>query len=337
MLEHQDQCPLCHRESRLDRDFDRDMITVWCKGCGIYRISEEAVMHCESGGQLQHPSERARLSGVIREVFELQRGRGVPPVLLSSLQELLGRAPESFDLPGKVRKLLSALSRKSLHPGAPVPISEDVDRSLAYAENVGEFLYLSDYATTQGWIERKINKGRVYSDDLSVAPQSNAVSRDWDYKLTPPGWGELAKIQQNDSRKAFVAMWFDPRIRHVFDQAIVPAANSCGFRAVRIDAEEYNGDVVDQIIAEIKESRFVVADLTGHRNGVYFEAGYAMGLGREVIWTCRKQDADETHFDANHFNQIRWETPEELRQKLSNRIRAVIGVLPGATKAGGTP
>jgi len=71
-----------------------------------------------------------------------------------------------------------------------------------------------------------------------------------------------------------------------------------------------------------------VIDLTGHRNGVYFEAGYAKGLGREVIWTCNEEDGKNTHFDADHFNQIRWNTPEDLKDRLTNRIRAVIGTRP---------
>ena len=44
-----------------------------------------------------------------------------------------------------------------------------------------------------------------------------------------------------------------------------------------------------------KECRFVVADVTNHRNGVYFEAGYAMGMGLPVIWMCHKDDMKEAH------------------------------------------
>jgi hypothetical protein len=50
-----------------------------------------------------------------------------------------------------------------------------------------------------------------------------------------------------------------------------------------------------------------------------------MGLDIPVIWTCRDDDGKNTHFDAEHFNQIRWKTFDELREKLTNRIRATIG------------
>ena len=70
--------------------------------------------------------------------------------------------------------------------------------------------------------------------------------------------------------------------------------DDCHYRCRRIDAKEYNGDVVDELMAEIRESRFVVCDLTEHRNGVYFEGGFAMGLEIPTIWTCREDLAGKT-------------------------------------------
>ncbi|MDC0935459.1 hypothetical protein OAS39_04160 [Pirellulales bacterium] len=77
---------------------------------------------------------------------------------------------------------------------------------------------------------------------------------------------------------------------------------------------------MDQIIAEINDSRFVVADLTGARGGVYYEGGYARGHGLPVIWTCHGDWAEKIQFDVNHINQIRWTDPPELLEKIENRI-----------------
>lgn len=80
----------------------------------------------------------------------------------------------------------------------------------------------------------------------------------------------------------------------------------------------------------------MVADLTGYRGGVYFEAGFAKGLGKPVIFTCRKDWFDgvlssegkpikeKVHFDINHQNIIVWENPEDLKKRIVNRIRATI-------------
>ena len=86
----------------------------------------------------------------------------------------------------------------------------------------------------------------------------------------------------------------------------------------------HNENIIFKIIAEIRSSQFLVADFTGQNRGVYLEAGFAMGLGRPVIWTCRKDDFGKTHFDIKQFNHILWEAPEDLREKLADRIKAII-------------
>jgi hypothetical protein len=62
------------------------------------------------------------------------------------------------------------------------------------------------------------------------------------------------------------------------------------------------------------------------RGGVYFEAGFAQGLGIPVIWTCRSDQISHVHFDTRQFNHILWTTPEDLKVRLFNRIGAVVGL-----------
>jgi hypothetical protein len=64
-------------------------------------------------------------------------------------------------------------------------------------------------------------------------------------------------------------------------------------------------------------------DLVEHNEKI-FESGFAMGLGRPVVWTCRKDELAKAHFDTRQYNHIDWETPQELRKKLTDRIRAII-------------
>ena len=70
--------------------------------------------------------------------------------------------------------------------------------------------------------------------------------------------------------------------------------------------------ICDRIISQIRRSAFLVADVTRHRQGVDFEAGYARALGIPVIWTCQKREVNRAHFATRQYNHIRWETPEEL-------------------------
>ena len=137
--------------------------------------------------------------------------------------------------------------------------------------------------------------------------------------------------------QAFVAMWFDPTMENAFTDGIFPAIQDAGFRPFRIDRKEHSNKIDDEIVAEIRRSRFLVADFTCGfatadssqiavaRGGVYYEAGFAMGFGMHVIWSCRQDMIDHVHFDTRQYNHIVWNDPAELRTKLRNRIGAVIG------------
>ena len=77
-------------------------------------------------------------------------------------------------------------------------------------------------------------------------------------------------------------------------------------------------------IRGLRQSRFLVADYTGQKAGVYFEAGFALGLGFVVIPTCRADEIERLHFDIRHLNTLSWTTPTDL----AKRIRAVVGTGP---------
>lgn len=143
------------------------------------------------------------------------------------------------------------------------------------------------------------------------------------------------------SNTVFVAMWFGDEVTAVYDSGIEPAIRDAGYEPVRIDRTEHSDRIDDQIIAEIRRARFLVCDFTcgllsdknstsGRtaiaRGGVYYEAGFAHGLNKRVIWTCRRDLIDHVHFDVRQYNLISWEVGKEadLRDKLATRIRAVI-------------
>ena len=123
-------------------------------------------------------------------------------------------------------------------------------------------------------------------------------------------------------------MWFHDTTQDAYEHGFEAGIRDAGYDPLRIDRIEHAGKIDDEIIAQIRRSRFVVADFTGHRGGVYFEAGFALGLNLPVLWTCCKADMDNLHFDVRQFNCIDWTEPSELATRLKNRIEAVIGVGP---------
>lgn len=151
------------------------------------------------------------------------------------------------------------------------------------------------------------------------------------YCISLKGWEFIN--QQNASnpqtRDAFIAMSFDERFMPLYDQALFPGIKNAGYEAVRIDRKEHNNRIDDEIIASIRKSRFLVADFSMQRGGIYFEAGFALGLGLPVIWTVQKcvLDKGEVHFDNRQYNFLVWEEGkyDDLARRLTNRIEATIG------------
>ncbi|HRI59932.1 MAG TPA: hypothetical protein PK228_09420 [Saprospiraceae bacterium] len=129
-----------------------------------------------------------------------------------------------------------------------------------------------------------------------------------------------------NSTRCFVAMKYSDDMVSFYDEGIAKAIEDNGFRPVRVDREHTENEqtINDFIIASIKQSRFCVADLTHQSLGAYFEAGYALGRGLPVIYTCHRDDFEKVHFDLKAMQVIQYSTPEELHEALSLKIQAKI-------------
>lgn len=155
--------------------------------------------------------------------------------------------------------------------------------------------------------------------------------------------------QLSDSDQIFVAMWFNKQTQPLFENAIKPAIKDAGYKEMRIDDKPHNEKICDEIIAEIRKSKALISDMTcglakpeswsaenlvgAPRGGVFYEAGFAHGLGIPVIWTVNQDIADienVSHFDVRQFNQIRWtkDNLEEAKKKIQHRIEATLGQGP---------
>jgi hypothetical protein len=220
-------------------------------------------------------------------------------------------------------KFVFATQRLGYIVGEPAPADDKIEKKyflLAWTESIAfnEVQYLAKFAMAQGLIENDLNS-------VVLTFEGHALM-------------ESLKGAKLAGDQAFVAMWFSQETDFAFSEGIVPGITDCGYRPLRIDAKEHNNKIDEEIVAEIKRSKFVVADFTSgsvtaadgsshlvSRGGVYYEAGFAQGLGIPVIWTCRKDQILDIHFDTRQYNHIIWESPNELREKLRVRIGAVIG------------
>ncbi|MBR6429101.1 MAG: hypothetical protein IKS43_05550 [Clostridia bacterium] len=147
-------------------------------------------------------------------------------------------------------------------------------------------------------------------------------------RLAPKGWQRVDELQKDNSRlmqkQVFVAMSFKPEMDPV-RAAIKKAIIGCGYEPRIMDEIEHNHQIVPEMLYEIRQARFVIAELTGHNNGAYYEAGYALGLGKDVIHVCKsEQFGTDGHFDVKQVNTVLWDNETELAEKLAKRIKATI-------------
>jgi len=151
-------------------------------------------------------------------------------------------------------------------------------------------------------------------------------------RILASGWEEYDRIIEGEGNlksPAFVAMWFGGSNKEAeqekrFDEVFRVACKEAGWLVKRGDSVEHNEPIIDRIIAMIRQAPFVIADITENNDGVYFEAGYAKGLGKPVMYCCPNTGV-RPHFDISGFNQVRYDDEEQLRVKLRDRIIATVG------------
>ena len=185
--------------------------------------------------------------------------------------------------------------------------------AISESTKIEEVVYLLDYLNSLGWLHKSADG--------------------WQFVLTVDGYTRLAELDTKyiNSSRAFVAMWLDSSVNQLLEEGIEPGIKDAGYDPIRIDKTEPLDKIDDAIIAEIRRSRFIVADFThgdkGVRGSVYYEAGFAHGMNIPVIFLCRKDMIDKIHFDTRQHKHIEWEKEKlgEFREKLANRISAVIG------------
>lgn len=129
----------------------------------------------------------------------------------------------------------------------------------------------------------------------------------------------------------FVAMMFSGETVFTYEQVYKPVIQMLNYSAMRIDEKQFNGSIIGEITTEITDSVALIADLTGNRGGVYYEAGIARGLQLcnhpiKLILTCKRSffDNERVHFDVSGDNIVLYENDDDLRKKLTQRLQAVL-------------
>lgn len=309
----QPPCPLCGYQAVLGGSFD--FSTYDCRRCGNFSSTARSAFD-----QSKHLPLHL-LSGVSRNYWEATKTRFIFTVQnIESIIELKkafpSPIPNEVDVPAKADLILHFIRRKTNWPGGCVAVSSFLDYPIAFCNREEELMFCISYLIKQEFLT-----------EIEPIEFGDCTA----YCITPEGWAYLSGIGVDVKEQGFIAMAFGlDESDELYRTGLIPGIRFAGYNPIRVDSKEHNNRIDDEIVAEIRKSKFVIADLTGKNAGAYFEAGFAMGLGKRVVWTCSQADLDKSggvHFDTRQYNIVTWEADkfDDFVKRLTLRIEATIG------------
>ena len=179
-------------------------------------------------------------------------------------------------------------------------------------------------------IQRKTLIANPLGTAAGTDPATGRIFRSFtNIDLSLEGWEryEEEKRGKFQGDYGFIAMPFEEPDLEAFVQGTVKPAVKDGTGYDLVDLRDVaRAGVIDNIMRNrIRDAAFVIADLTHDNSGAYWEAGYAEGLGKPVIYICEKAKFKEesTHFDTNHCMTVPWcqDDPDSFLEKLIATIR----------------
>ena len=288
-------------------------VEVICNRCGKFILSGTVHAILE-----RTPRDEKGIAILSHAIRKLQDGEGNPLIttpMLNNIEnnKILPEVGEQADI------LINLLGEECPGPGEEVHIHPLIHMSIIGAVTKTGVKFIVDYMKNDGFTTVDF-----YGDEHDWL-------RGWKCALTFKGWERYSEIQRGlaDSRKMFMAMPFgNEELDRIFKDYFKPAVAQTGFDLRRLDEKPKAGLIDDRLRVEILTSRLLIAELTNENRGAYWEAGYAEGLGKPVIYTCEKEyfDKNEIHFDTNHHLTVRWDKDNigEACEELKATIRATM-------------
>lgn len=235
------ECPITDFRATFEpRTGDKEKITVEAAGIS-YAISGSALADENIGQLLEEEDNRLKLR---RKIYERnQKGDEFPLLTVSEIKNIYKQPMPSlkqrFDWFLENFYATYAL-KKELQDEKEEWLELICTAACISRNNLGDF-----FSTA-------INDGLI---DLSNTSK---------YRLTVKGAAfiEETKTQKSSSEEVFVAMWFDDQMNPYFEAIKNKVERATDLKLIRIDKQDFNGKIDDEIIARLRSCRLVIADFT---------------------------------------------------------------------------
>lgn len=245
----------------------------------------------------------------------------------------------------KIDRILLQLEKLSDSYGAEIKMDVENFASMSFVKRYfnGQFSPLKNFYDKQVlFICNTLKESNLVTYDIDSLNQKYDYAK---FTLTATGWNRIDELQKNkvDNKKVFVSMAFNNQTRNT-REAIRQGIVKAGFECTLIDEKIHNHQIVPEMFRLIRESQLLVLDISEPNYGAYYEAGYALGLGKEVIVCCKQKvfsgekisnikltDEEKKkfgkyikpHFDIVQKQILLWNNYEDLTKKLSEWIKAI--------------
>lgn len=285
-----------------------------CLVCGKFKLSGSALAVLPEYWR-HYSDQRPILSHFIRRM-------GAANELPTLTDDLCKQIIEGQSLPSPFEQsdnLIRLVGDQSPGPGEAAFFNIRSLQAMIGARSQTGLNFVRNGAIEAGLATKHDHGGKEHEANLGVA-------------LTFKGWERFDELSRgaHAGRTAFIAMQYRDaeELRKIVDGCFRTAVEETGYRLMRLDDDPRAGIVDDRIRVDIQSARFMIADLTHDNPGAYWEAGYAEGLGKPVIYTCETKKFDErkTHFDTSHLTTVLWSSDDytDTANRLKATIRATI-------------
>lgn len=310
-------CYFCQNKSEFLMNHDPFKIIV-CQKCGKYILSQSLVLDIYQKNKIldkfriflvhNQKENNVIFFGSSDEFNNYKNKEPNSTAILYTYDEVMNWFPKNFN--DKIDKILYSLNKFSIFEGAHISLSNIDKYDLFFCD--------SNYDSKEIQFEF-IKEYMIRNKYISFCGE--------DIVLLPDGFKVVYDYVKNDFKTAFVAMKFGEETRSI-REALRKGICDAGYTPIFIDEKIHNHQIVPTMLDEIKKSKFLVMDCTYNNCGAYYEAGIALGLGKEVIITCNNNISEckdqKPHFDIAQKQILFWDDEDFLSSNLTRWIRAVI-------------
>lgn len=317
-------CPVCRSpdgHGLVSQERDAARVTLDCPNCGKFTVTDSLLAGPLAPSGNVPAVRRAALSHQIRSASD----DGRPPLLTTGWYQKFLESDSALPNPAiqaaNIIRFIGDQVQKTGHPLPALPTGlAAIAGSLTQTLAVG--------------LARDLLSNGTIKDDGRGTPTAPTFAS---INLTLQGWGQydLEKRGKKAGNVGFVAMKFgNASLEGVIRDHIRPAVRDLGYEIVDLRDVSRAGVIDNLLRAQIRDSAFVLADLTDDNYGAYWEAGYAEGLGKPVIYLCEAAKFKEakTHFDTNHSTTVLWDRdhPDRFIPELIATIRRSLNLFPNS-------